>query len=275
MAELYGRAWALSFGDEQWTDLRVVFEINRNLTKHPDPAQITIYNLATKTRSGFYQGAPVRLSAGYMDAAGLIYAGTLTGITPNRDGPDYAVTLSCRDGDAAYRATTRRAYAVGAPMTLIVGDLVAAMGLRVGSGAVAALAGLSSRGPLVHVGYAQDKLSQVLAPHGLVWSMVDGEVSIVPSDGALQADAILLTPDTGLVGSPEPISDKVPPIGAVVRRVRVTSLLQPGFVPGRRVVLESTEYAGTYRVDRLVHKGDTHGQDWYSVAEVSRVAGVA
>ena len=64
MSELFGRSWSLTFGDEQWTDLRVVFEINRNLTKHPDPAQITIYNLAVKTRSGFYQGAPVRLTAG-------------------------------------------------------------------------------------------------------------------------------------------------------------------------------------------------------------------
>lgn len=275
MSALFGRSWSLTFGDEQWTDLRVVFEINRNLTKHPDPAQITIYNLATKTRSGFYQGAPVRLTAGYKDAAGLIYAGTLTGITPNRDGPDYAVTLNCRDGDAAYRATCNKAYAVGAPLSLVVRDLAAAMGLTVGGSTQQLLAGYRTRGPLVTVGYGQDKIGQLLAPYGLRWCMIDGSVVVVEGDGATAEEAILLTPDTGLIGSPEPISDKVPPVGAVVRRLRVTSLLQPGFLPGRKVKLQSVEYSGVYRVDRLVHKGDTHGQDWYSVAEVSLVPGAA
>jgi len=273
MAELFGRSWSLVFGDERWTDLRVVFEISRSLTKHPDPAQITIYNLATKTRSGFYQGAPVRLTAGYRDAAGLIYAGTLTGITPNRDGPDYAVALTCRDGDAAYQASVRRSYASAAPLDLVIKDLAASMGLTVGD--LSAVAGLRTRGPLAHVGYGQEKLSQLLAPYGLVWCMIDGAIQIVTSDGATTEDAVLLTPDTGLVGAPEPITDKVPPIGAAVRRLRVTSLLQPGLLPGRKVKLESVEYSGVYRVDRLVHKGDTHGQDWYSVAEVSRVQGAA
>ena len=272
---LFGRQWALTIGDRQWVDLRVTFEINRNLNKHPDPAQITVCNVAKQTRSSFAQGQQVRLVAGYGDAAGLIYAGTLTGITPQRDGPDYSVSLSCRDGDAAYRASVRQAYAVGAPVGIVAKNLAAAMGLTLGAGSLDALAGLTTRGALVHVGYAQEKLQQLLEPHGLRWCVVDGVISIVADDGATAEDAILLTPDTGLVGSPEPIADKVPPIGAKVRRLRLTSLLQPGFVPGRRVKLQSIEYSGVYRVDRLIHKGDTHGQDWYSVAECSVVAGAA
>ncbi len=273
MAQLFNRQWALTIGDRQWTDLRVVFEINRNLTKHPDPAQITIYNLARETRSGFSGGQQVRLVAGYGEAAGLIYAGTLTQITPNRDGPDYAVSLTCRDGDAAYRATVRQSYVSGAPLSVVVGNLVSAMGLTLGAGAAQQLAGKSTRGAVAHVGYAADKLQQALLPFGLQYTLNDGTVQIIPTDGTTAEQAILLSPDTGLVGSPEPIADKKPAVGAKVKRLRLTSLLQPGFMPGRRVALQGVQYAGVYRVDRLIHKGDSHGQDWYSVAECSLVEG--
>ena len=274
MATLYGRQWSLTIGDRQWTDLRVVFEINRNLTKHPDPAVITVYNLAQLTRSGFYQGEQVRLVAGYGDAAGLIYAGTLTGLTPQRDGADYGVTLSCRDGDAAYRATVRQSYSAGAPLQLVVDRLAAAMGLGVSAGSRASLAGKSTRGPLAQVGYAQSALQSVLQPFGLRYTMIDGSIVIVTDNGATDEQAILLTPSSGLIGSPEPMTDKAPPIGAIVKRLRLTSLLQPGFVPGRRVSLQGVQYAGIYRVDRLIHKGDSHGQEWYSVAECSLVEDV-
>lgn len=273
MAQLFNRQWALTIGDRQWTDLRVVFEVNRNLTKHPDPAQITIYNLARDTRSGFFGGQQVRLVAGYGDAAGLLYAGTLTQITPNRDGPDYAVSLTCRDGDAAYRATVRQSYVSGAPLSVVVGNLVSAMGLTLGAGASSQLAGKSTRGAVAHVGYAADKLQQSLLPFGLQYTLNDGTVQIIPTDGTTAEQAILLSPDTGLVGSPEPMSDKKPAAGANVKRLRLTSLLQPGFMPGRRVALQGVQYAGVYRVDRLIHKGDSHGQDWYSVAECSLVEG--
>ncbi len=273
MAQLFNRQWALTIGDRQWVDLRVVFEINRNLSKRPDPAQITIYNLARQTRSGFSGGEQVRLVAGYGDAAGLIYSGTLTQITPQRDGPDYAVSLTCRDGDAAVRATIRQSYVSGAPLSIVVGNLVSAMGLTLGAGAAQQLAGKSTRGPVAHVGYASDKLEEALVPYGLRYTLNDGTVQIVPVDGATSEEAVLLSPDTGLVGLPEPMADKAPKVGQKAKRLRLTSLLQPGLMPGRRVALQDVPYAGVYRVDRLIHKGDSHGQDWYSVAECTVVQG--
>lgn len=270
---LFGRQWSLTVGDRQWTDLRVVFEVQRSLTKHPDPAQITVYNLARQTRSGFYAGEQVRLVAGYSDAAGLVFSGTLTGLTPNRDGADYAVTLSCRDGDAAYRAACRSSYAKGAPLSLVVGDLVSAMGLSMGAGAKQLLAGKSTRGALATVGTGSDCLAKVLAPFGLGYILLDGNVVILATDGTTADDAILLAPDTGLVGNPEPITDKPLAPGRKAKRIRVTSLLQPGMVPGRRLQLQSVEYSGIYRIDAVQHKGDTHGEDWYSIAEVTQLQG--
>lgn len=275
MAELFGRQWALTIGDRQWTDLRVVFEVNRNLNKHPDPAQITVYNLANQTRSGFRGGEQVRLVAGYGGAAGLIYAGTLTEITAQRDGTDYAVSLSCRDGDEAYRRTVCKSFATSAPLRIVVGELVSAMGLTLASGADPLLAGLSTRGAVAQVGYAQDILDRLIRPFGLRYCILDGTVVILQGAGSTAEDAILLTPQTGLVGSPEPMVDRDVPRTSKTPRLRLTSLLQPGFVPGRRVALQGVQYAGVYRVDRMIHKGDSHGQDWYSVVECSTVEGAS
>lgn len=272
MAQLFGRQWALTIGDRQWTDLRVAFEVNRNLTKQPDPAQITVWNLANKTRSGFRGGEQVRLVAGYSGAAGLIYAGTLTEITAQRDGPDFAVSLSCRDGDEAYRRTVAKSFASSAPLRIVVGELASAMGLTLAAGAEPLLAGKSTRGPVAQVGYAQDVLDRLLRPFGLRYCIIDGTVVILEGTGATAEDAILLTPQTGLVGSPEPMVDR-PTGSSKAPRLRLTSLLQPGFLPGRRVALQGVQYAGVYRVDRMIHKGDSHGQDWYSVVECTALEG--
>ena len=256
----------------RFTSHRVVFEVARTLSKHPDPAQITIYNLAPQVRSSWTGGEQVRLVVGYAENAGLVYSGTLHGVTVARDGGSIATALSCRDGDAAFRATVSQAFGAQAPLSLVVGRLVSAMGLTLGPGSVAALAGLSARGSLVQVGLAQQALDEVLTPVGLRYVLQDGAVYVMPSAGATSEEAVLLSPSTGLVGSPESMTDRVPKVGAVTPRLRVTSLLQPALRPGRRVVLESTTHAGVYRCDTVRHKGDSEGQDWYSVAEVSVLA---
>lgn len=271
--ELYNRTWSINLGGEQWTTLRVVFEVNRNLRKQPDPAQITVYNLPQKDRSNLTSGQELRLVAGYQETAGLLYSGTITAITPQRDGPDYGLSFTLRDGDAAYQRTIRQSYSAGAPLSVVVGNLVSAMGLGLTAGAAALLEGKATRGPLVHVGYARDKLEQVLLPWALRYTIADGMVSLLPFDSTTAEEAILLSPQTGLVGFPEPMTDQNRPKSNNVTQLRLTSLLQPGFMPGRRVVLQGVPYAGVYRVDRLIHKGDSHGQEWYSVAECSAVAG--
>jgi hypothetical protein len=47
------------------------------------------------------------------------------------------------------------------------------------------------------------------------------------------------------------------------------SLLQPKIMPGRSVLLQSERATGTYRVVRVVHRGDTHGANvWHSELEL-------
>lgn len=76
---------------------------------------------------------------------------------------------------------------------------------------------------------------------------------ILPVGGALQRTALLLSPETGLLDSPE-IGDH--------GHVKAKALLIPDLVPGRLVVLESELARGTYRIEKAEYTGDTAGEDW-------------
>lgn len=277
MATSYGREWLLTIGGYQWSDLRVVFEVKRTLGKYPDPAQITVYNLAATTRASFGQGDQVQLVAGYQGNAGLLYSGQVMDLIINRDGPDWASTFTVRDGDSAWKTKVNTVFASSAPLTVAVNTVANAMGLLVLPTSQALLQGLRVRGQVVHLGPGHDALSKMLAPYKLNWCLQDGQLVITPTNGTTSEEAVLLSPTTGLVGAPVPMTDKkIKGFAQGFRRLRITSLLEPSLTPGRRVVLQSEQYSGVYRVDAVVHRGDSRGQDWYSVIETTFLgAGVA
>lgn len=277
MTQLYGRQWVLTIGGRQWTDLRVSFEVKRTLNKYPDPATITIYNLSAATRASFSRGDEVRLVAGYKDNASLLYSGQVQDMVVARDGPDWATTVTVRDGDAAWRTQVNTSFSTSVPLQIAVQRMASAMGLIVLPTSIPLLAGKAVRKGSVHVGQGHDALSKLLTPWSLRWCIQDNGIVILPVDGATNQSAIVLSPETGLVGSPEPMTDKparpLKKTGQLQtktgKRMRLTSLLQPGLNPGRTLVLQSTPYVGIYRVDSVIHRGDSRGQDWYTIVETT------
>lgn len=280
MTQFYGREWVLTIGSRLWTDLRVSFEIKRTLAKYPDPATITIYNLSAATRASFSRGDEVRLVAGYKEAAGLIYSGQLQDQIVARDGADWATTITVRDGDVAWRTQVNRSFSSSAPLSVAVQRIAADMGLVILPLSLPLLEGYAVRAGSVHVGPGQNALTKLLSPWGFRYCIQDGVLVILPIDGATNQTAVMLSPTTGLIGSPEPMTDQAKkPFKKnqlnikTGKRLRLTSLLQPDLNPGRAVQLQSTQYNGIYRVDSTVHRGDSRGQDWYSVVECTLLSG--
>jgi hypothetical protein len=73
---------------------------------------------------------------------------------------------------------------------------------------------------------------------------------------------VLLTPETGLIGSPD-ISNRLV--------LRARSLLNPELFPNRQVKIESTEIKGLmFRLERVIFTGETFGQNWYADIEAKR-----
>jgi hypothetical protein len=89
-------------------------------------------------------------------------------------------------------------------------------------------------------------------------------VVLLPDGGFTAEEAVLLTPATGLIGSPE---HGTPDKKHAASVLKARSLLQPAIKPCKRVVIRSQSISGTFCVQKVTHHGDTAGGDWYSDLE--------
>ena len=113
MTELFRRTARLQIGEtliEHGRDARGVdfdFNITRTITKHPNTADINVYNLSPDNRSalqepiqdGDQQNIPVILHAGYVDSRPtLIFSGDLREARSKREGTNIVTNISSGDG---------------------------------------------------------------------------------------------------------------------------------------------------------------------------------
>jgi hypothetical protein len=113
----------------------------------------------------------------------------------------------------------------------------------------------------VFAGQSSRELTEVCRSLGLTWSVQDGALQFLELGQALSGSAILLSPSTGLVGSPTLDGKGV---------LSAKSLIIPDLFPGRLIVVESEGVRGGFRVERTIHTGDTAGVDWYVEIEAKR-----
>jgi len=248
--------------NEVSTILRVVFKVTRTLKKEPNKAEVRIYNLKKDNRIALQErNQPTIIEAGYIDNVSQIFNGDLEFGRNERDGRNWITTLQAADGSRKYK-TARVSLSLKGPAA--VGDVLqaAADALGINPGNLSeAISNGSARGALTEFtngivlsGKAEQQLDKVAKSMGLKWSIQDGQLQFLRPGQYVGTQAALLTPSTGLVGSPEP-GDK----GFVEARC----LMQPNLAPGSRVQIQSAEVDGFYLVTKSVYTGDTHGGDWY------------
>ena len=96
--------------------------------------------------------------------------------------------------------------------------------------------------------------------------MQDGTLLIIGQSGTTNTNAVLLTPDTGMIGTPMPIEDTVNSleVGEIRRGWKVKSLLQGDINPADIIAIESRFVNGQFVIESVEHKGDTHSNEWFS-----------
>lgn len=99
------------------------------------------------------------------------------------------------------------------------------------------------------------KLQSLCDQIGLVCSINNQAINIYPRGlTAVTGDVIVISADTGMVGSPRRIENGY----------SVMSLLRHEFNPGMPVLVESQDFTGVLGIERLEHRGDTRSNDWYT-----------
>jgi hypothetical protein len=247
--------------------LRVAFRVEKSLAKDPNTAEVSIYNLTEETRGLLSQkGLPTIIRAGYADGdAHIIFQGKLDYGSTTRNGPDWISDFESTDGGKELRQSRISVSFKSITFGQAIKEAASAMGLGLGN-IEKKIRGGNLRGALeefangmVLDGQASTQLDKLASSYGFEWSVQDEQIIFLEPNGLLDPEqAIELTPETGLIGSPQAGDEG---------RVTARSLMIPSLQPGKKVRIESSLVTGFFRVERSVFLGDTWGNDWYTDIE--------
>ncbi len=249
------------------TTMRVAFEVEKNLGSEPNTCTVSLFNLAPDTVASF-QSKPLRvlLEAGYDGERHRVFAGDLRRATTRGDGVDAETILELGDGERAFtHARVNRSYREGVRSSDVLRELARTMGLEIprnvqGLNALrhefASGVSLNDR--------ASTELTRLLNRHNLSWSIQDGRLQILGKNETRTEQAWVVSKDNGMIGSPELGAPDKPGKQPILT---VKMLLRPEITPGGRIEVTSRYINGVFRVERLIHAGDSRGQDWMTTVE--------
>lgn len=255
--------------------LRIAFQVVKTASTPANTASITIWNLASTTRNELQDGEQVvRLRCGYsQDGEEIVFVGQVDRVVTGREPPDVVTEIECADGILELRQV-RVSISLTAGATAQQALDIVAEQLAIPVRPIDAdLSGEFLRG-FSYYGRASEALDKIVARFDLEWSIQNGELQVLERGTTTQNLATVLSPETGLVGSPKRlISEGGQLVGTQGTEPgwEVLTLLQPKLEPGDVVQLQARDVSGGFRIERVEHTGDTRGQDWYSQLEVSEI----
>jgi len=245
------------------SNLDCVFNVKKNLKPEPNTCELKIFNLAESTRKilASAERLVLRLEAGYEGAISQLYLGEVRSAHSTIEGPDIVTEISTGDSEKEV-ATTKISIPVGpkTPASAVMLQIIKE--LNVGPGNAPIMAGkmppnvvaMFGNGTII-TGKAARALDDICRAADYEWSIQDGVLQILDRGRAVEGLAVLLSPETGLVGSPSVDQKGI---------VSATALIQPDLRPGRKVVFKSKTFTGGgYRIEDCEYSGDTAGNEWY------------
>lgn len=255
--------------------LRLTFKVTQTLDSKQNTADATISNLSAETRGRLaaLKRPTFVIEAGYTETLATVFLGRAHFINSLSESPGWITKIAASDGHEGARVVNA-ALAPGATLAQAIETLAASAGVNAEKAIADARAGKFD-GPaptfysgLVLCGTICNEMDKLAKTSGFNWSIEGGELKIWSPNQTSTEEAVVLSPETGLIGSPERIADKKNPSRTMYK---ARSLLQPLLRPGRRVRISATDVRGEFKCVRVEHTGDTNANDWYSECQVIEV----
>lgn len=265
--------------------LRIAFTVKKTSVQTPNEAELKIYNLSSETAAQIQREfTHVILQAGYQDTFAVLFDGTTKQIKTGREnGTDTYLHIFASDGDASYNfAVVNTTLAAGSSPVDHINAAASPMsehGTTVGY--IGDVGGQKLARGKVMYGNSRDYLRQSSQNSDADWSIQDGKLQVVPIQGLLPAQAILLNSKSGLIGTPEQTNDGI----------KIRALLNPMLKIGGKIIVNNKDVQaatisqnkttkggqkqqpadkpatiaddGAYKIIQIEYNGDTRGNDWY------------
>ena len=251
-------------------DLRVQFSVKKSSAKEPNTAEVTITNLSPARRSALQtKGVKFVLECGYVDTGvKQIFQGDVRHVSHVREGADWRTVLKSGDGERAFQfARISESLGPKSRKSDVIKRLADRFGLGLGNSAKAAavIPGSYDQG-IVLSGPVSRELDKVLVGTGYTWSIQDEQLIILSDTEISGQDVPLLTPSSGLIGSPE---FGAPLVKGGKPQLTFRCLLNANLKPGSKAQVECERFplGVSVKCAKVEHSGDTAGQDWYTSVE--------
>lgn len=267
---LFQHAARATVGTVQVDGLDMVFRVEKSLKKEPNTLELEIFNLNETSRAAMQKkGANIVLLAGYRGKEfQQIFQGAVRHASSRLDGQDWVTKITSGDAEKEMKfAQTSASFPPNSSFGDVLKSVGGSLGVNPGNldDAAAGLADETVASGYTSHGRASKELDRLTKAKGLTWSVQDGELQILGPKEASKKPALSLSADSGLIGSPEVVT---PENEKETGCVKVRALLRGVYLPGKVVVLASKTISGNFRIEKVSHRGDTAGQDWYSDLEL-------
>ena len=286
---LYGRKYRIMAFKEDGTgydlsDLHIVFDVSKSLTREANTGTVTIYNLNTETENDLIVNCNrVTIEAGYEGLFGLIYDGdVIQGIRGVENGVDYYLTLITMDcerflnsGFVSYTMTR------GMSKRDVAKNIcnVATNPVEINSISSSFNTAKYIRNKVVF-GKARDYLDQLAATSNANFYTDSGMVNLVSINDIPEDRIIYLDSTSGLIGSPQQNTEGITFQCLLNPRIKLYSLvnikneqiIEQEYSDGNSLVY-TLDQDNLYRIIKVNFSGDTRGQEWYTECTATNQAG--
>lgn len=284
MAQQYIRKVSLLIGSDtgeglDLSELHINFAVWSSTAQTLRHARIRVYNASDETVQRIQnEFTRVVLQAGYDGNFGLIFSGTVGQYSRGRESAtDTYLDIVAQDSDQAYNyAVMNTTLAKGWKPDDYYKSLLGSFSpYGVDQGNKPDFSTSAAPRGKVCYGMTRDYMRSFAAATGTRWYFKDGLMHVIPLNGYLPDEAVVLRADTGMIGIPVQTLD-----GVVVRCLMNSNIITGGRVKIDNASITQTKVVapqttnvddynlpslsndGVYVVYSLTHAGDTRGNAW-------------
>lgn len=259
--------------------LRCQFYCEVGDSSSSNTGKITLWNLSNETLNLLEQeDCAIELRAGYGSDMPVIMGGTLTYCETSQSAADQQTEIEIADGFVSMRdSTVSLGYSGSVNGSKIVGDAASEMGCEVKYSQSAKLLDFNN---FAYVGSGKNLIDRVCNQSKMRWSMQNGIIQICAPNEPMTTAAYILSPSTGLIGSPKPVYESASTSDSLGQNttqkrakkgLEVQYLLNGHIQVDDLVKVESRRYTGSYRVSSIKFSGDSDGGEWTCTAQLVEV----
>ena len=251
-----------AFFDERF---RVAFTVLKTDTQDANRMSVEVYGVSRETRDVVVTlESRVILTAGYESEQEVLAVGDVETYRVLREPPNIITEIQCGDGVRALKDARSNISVDGAvSVSRLVDKIAEDLGVQVRDTQVDL--GESFQNGYSFNGKSKSALDELAYRGGWKWSIQDNELQIQPQIGPAIDEAIMLSPGSGLLGSPERLDD----LEDEQEGWRLSSFLVPRAEPGQSIIVESRDLEGEFTIRTVEHSGDTRGEEWWTTLEVA------